>query len=555
MKAIHRSTRDHSIQFFSRLLFLLLVVNTLINLLIGGISRNFIKHQNMLHLEDSIHIYADSLNTELHSVERFMYSTISHNDYLTELNTPLDFTDFQENLKKLRIDFTEFQYQMDSPITFFIETRDIPHFFNASSLQLPYLDYVQLKDHLKTYDKDSDGTSQKWQRISLNQRDYLLKSLHYKGKAIYAIISTQDILKPLQKLNIGKKGRLAIDRPNQIHASDSLIQADSTQTHLPFDLYVTVDYGDVFRTNIVLETLLSLVPLIIAVLSTVLILYIRQRMIQPMKRLTQRLSQLDAASTKLDVIEDQGILEIDQANHKLNQVLIHMKDLQIRAYHAQLNLKKVELNYLKNQVRPHFYLNMLSMIHSMLQTKNYKEIEELTKVTSNYLRHLFQAHQDFNRLADEIQHIRNYLEIQKIRYGDSIHFDLDWDPGLKDAAIPPLLLQTFVENAIKHGFSFQDSFLIQLSIHEEANQQLAISLQDNGPGFSSAILQDLADKKSLVTDDGHHIGLTNARERLDLLYPDHYTLQFSNGFQGGARIQLSLPYEPYKGDTHEYPTR
>lgn len=555
MKAIHRSTRDHSIQFFSRLLFLLLVVNTLINLLIGGISRNFIKHQNMLHLEDSIHIYADSLNTELHSVERFMYSTISHNDYLTELNSPLDFTDFQENLKKLRIDFTEFQYQMDSPITFFIETRDIPHFLNASSLQLPYLDYVQLKDHLKTYDKDTDNTSQKWQRISLNQHDYLLKSLHYKSKAIYAIISTQDILKPLQKLNIGKKGRLAIDRPNQVHASDSLIQADSTQTHLPFDLYVTVDYGDVFRTNIVLETLLSLVPLIIAVLSTVLILYIRQRMIQPMKRLTQRLSQLDAASTKLDVIEDQGILEIDQANHKLNQVLIHMKDLQIRAYHAQLNLKKVELNYLKNQVRPHFYLNMLSMIHSMLQTKNYKEIEELTKVTSNYLRHLFQAHQDFNRLADEIQHIRNYLEIQKIRYGDSIHFDLDWDPGLKDAAIPPLLLQTFVENAIKHGFSFQDSFHIQLSIHEEANQHLAISLLDNGPGFSSAILQDLVAKKSIVTDDGHHIGLTNARERLDLLYPDHYTLQFSNGSQGGARIQLSLPYEPYKGDTHEYPTR
>lgn len=555
MKAIHRSTRDHSIQFFSRILFLLLVVNTLINLLIGGISRNFIKHQNMLHLEDSIHIYADSLNTELHSVERFMYSTISHNDYLTELNSPLDFTDFQENLKKLRIDFTEFQYQMDSPITFFIETRDIPHFFNASSLQLPYLDYVQLKDHLKTYDKGTDNTSQKWQRISLNQHDYLLKSLHYKSKAIYAIISTQDILKPLQKLNIGKKGRLAIDRPNQIHASDSLIQADSTHTHLPFDLYVTVDYGDVFRTNIVLETLLSLVPLIIAVLSTVLILYIRQRMIQPIKRLTQRLSQLDAASTKLDVIEDQGILEIDQANHKLNQVLIHMKDLQIRAYHAQLNLKKVELNYLKNQVRPHFYLNMLSMIHSMLQTKNYKEIEELTKVTSNYLRHLFQAHQDFNRLADEIQHIRNYLEIQKIRYGDSIHFDLDWDPGLKDAAIPPLLLQTFVENAIKHGFSFQDSFHIQLSIHEEANQQLAISLQDNGPGFSYAILQDLAEKKSLVTENGHHIGLTNARERLDLLYPDHYTLQFSNGSQGGARIQLRLPYEPYKGDTHEYPTR
>ena len=118
MKAIHRSTRDHSIQFFSRLLFLLLVVNTLINLLIGGISRNFIKHQNMLHLEDSIHIYADSLNTELHSVERFMYSTISHNDYLTELNTPLDFTDFHENLKNCESISRSFSTRWIAPLPF-----------------------------------------------------------------------------------------------------------------------------------------------------------------------------------------------------------------------------------------------------------------------------------------------------------------------------------------------------------------------------------------------------------------------------------------------------
>lgn len=118
MKAIHRSTRDHSIQFFSRLLFLLLVVNTLINLLIGGISRNFIKHQNMLHLEDSIHIYTDSLNTELHSVERFMYSTISHNDYLTELNSPLDFTDFQENLKNCGSTSLSFSTRWIVPLPF-----------------------------------------------------------------------------------------------------------------------------------------------------------------------------------------------------------------------------------------------------------------------------------------------------------------------------------------------------------------------------------------------------------------------------------------------------
>ena len=108
-------------------------------------------------------------------------------------------------------------------------------------------------------------------------------------------------------------------------------------------------------------------------------------------------------------------------------------------------------------------------------------------MTSNYLRHLFQANQDFNRLADETTYPKLPRD-PEIRYGDSIHFDLDWDPGLKRCGLFPLCLQTFVENAIKHGFSFQDSFHVQLSIHEEANQHLAISLQDNGPGFSSSYL-------------------------------------------------------------------
>ena len=71
--------------------------------------------------------------------------------------------------------------------------------------------------------KKQTKTSQNGKRISLNQHDYLLKSLHYKGKAIYAIISTQDILKPLAKAQYREKGALSIDRPNQIHATDSVI--------------------------------------------------------------------------------------------------------------------------------------------------------------------------------------------------------------------------------------------------------------------------------------------------------------------------------------------
>ena len=102
---------------FSRLLFLLLVVNTLINLLIGGISRNFIKHQNMLHLEDSIHIYADSLNTELHLLS-VLCTVLLVTTTIWQSSIPAWFQEFYENLKTADRFRTEFQYQMGSPITF-----------------------------------------------------------------------------------------------------------------------------------------------------------------------------------------------------------------------------------------------------------------------------------------------------------------------------------------------------------------------------------------------------------------------------------------------------
>ena len=74
--------------------------------------------------------------------------------------------------------------------------------------------------------------------------------------------------------------------------------------------------------------------------------------------------------------------------------------------------------------------------------------------------------QDFSPLDKEIQHIKDYLDIQRIRYGNHIDFALTFDEGLHDALVPSLLLQTFVENTIKHGFSFQDGISIELSLQK-----------------------------------------------------------------------------------------
>ena len=553
MKLNHDLSKKHSIHFFFKLLLVLLLINILINIAMSNITRNFIKNQNIVHLRSSIEIYADSVNEKLHSVERFMYSTITHNESLEKLNHVQTFLEYQENLKKVQTSFTEFEYQNETHMTFLLETDSTEHFINVSNLYIPYEDYLLLKTNLKSL--RSDISDRKWKNVTTKNSEYLVKSVHYEGKIIYAVISSEDILKPLRKLNIGNNGKLSLKEPNNIPSENYLIHAQNEKTHLPFDIYVLVDYAEVFRNITLLEVFLSAVPIIITILSIIIILYIRQWMIKPITRLTERLSQLGDSIPPSEFFISEGILEIDKANDKLNKVIFDMQELKIREYHSQLELKKIELNYLKNQIRPHFYLNMLSMIHSMLQTKNYKEIEELTILTSNYLRHLFMVNQDFSELKDEVQHIKDYLEIQRIRYGNSIYFSLNYNDDLQNTLVPSLLLQTFIENTIKHGFSFQDLFTILLSIKKvktENSDYIQICIEDNGPGFSEEILSKLNQKQSLITEDGHHIGITNTIERLNLLYPNDYTITFENNEEGGAKILLLIPYKIIDGGYNEH---
>lgn len=549
-------SKRHSFKFFFQVLLVLLILITAISLFVSNATRDFIKNQNIQQLTSSIEIYANGLNDEMRSVERFLYSTITHDEGLEELNEPQSYMDYEQTVRKVQTTFNDYEYQHETHMSFLVATEGTHHFLSASTLYIPYQDYLYLKNNINSFRNNTDD--RKWQPIIINDTEYLIKVVHYKEKTIMAVISADDILTPLRKLNIGKNGQISLKKPKNLSPSTHLIEADSERTQLPFDIYVAVDYTDVFKSIVLFEVFIATVPILIAIASLVLIIFIRNRMLNPITRLTERLSRIDETTSIYDITSSEGILEIDTANDKLSQVLFDMQELKIREYHAQLELKKVELNYLKSQIRPHFYLNMLSMIHSMLQTENYKEIEELTILTSDYLRYLFMVDQDFSPLEKEIQHIKDYLEIQRIRYGNHIDFALTFDERLHNALVPSLLLQTFVENTIKHGFSFQDGIVIDLSLQKrivDEKPYIGICVKDNGPGFSREILSKLKNMESLISEDGHHIGITNAIERLNLLYSNDYTITFENNDTSGSRIDVLVPYKELKGDSNEYTTR
>ena len=108
----------------------------------------------------------------------------------------------------------------------------------------------------------------------------------------------------------------------------------------------------------------------------------------------------------------------------------------------------------------------------------YKEIKKMSISTSNYFRYLFQTNQNFVKLEKELNHIQDYLAIQKLLHAHSFKFDIQIEPSIEEAMVPPLMIQTFIENTVKHAVSLDEQINIQLNIHSQNDRQQKMDYHD-----------------------------------------------------------------------------
>ncbi|MGT2753878.1 sensor histidine kinase [Streptococcus ovis] len=560
LKKFKELKTNQSIDFLSKSLAFVLIIIFIVNCTLSYFYIANIKKQNLAQIEDTLNIFTRSLHQDLVAEERFMYWTILHDETLDNLVNSNHYGHNLENLQKIRSRVQEFESYNNVDFSLFVQDQLTKELTNISTFHMPYAEFLLLEEIFKQPRDYTATTYDTWNTLTIEGKHYLYKVITYNEKTIYSVASTEAILKPLQEMEIGENGQISITAPAENFQSNStlsntnVIIAKKSRTQLPFNIYVSVDYHDAFRDVLILQFSILLLPFAISFIAFGTLLYIQRRVISPTKRLLQHLQGMSPEEIKFN---KEGIIEIDDANTQINHLFTEIQVLKHDVFNAKLKQKSIEMNHLKNQIRPHFYLNILSMIHSMVQTQHYQEIEQLTLSTSRYFRYLFQTNQDFVSLEDEIHHIEDYLQVQHLRYGDSFSFQLNIEPEAHILHIPPLILQTFVENIFKHCFSIDTNLSIHLSVDIASGEKdyYRIILEDNGPGFPQDILYKLKSRTSLITKDGKHIGLTNTYERLDSLYQQNYYLQFLNKPTGGAMIKLILPSQIPKGKLHESLTR
>ena len=188
------------------------------------------------------------------------------------------------------------------------------------------------------------------------------------------------------------------------------------------------------------------------------------------------------------------------------------KALETKILDTQLKLKEQELNYLKMQIHPHFLFNTLNTMYGFA-LKKADETPEMILKLSNLLDYLlYQVDKPFVLLTDEINHIKDYIELEKLRFNDTLNVNFKCDTILETSKIAPMLLLPFIENSFKHG-SLENGILT-----------INIDLSCTKDSINFRI--ENSNSKSDITNKG--IGLQNMQKRLDLLYKNNYTLNIDD---------------------------
>lgn len=377
------------------------------------------------------------------------------------------------------------------------------------------------------------------------------------------------IVRLIYQSDLGENGHIAIfDRDyNVVYSSlPELIDEDLIETkklvlgstgvtinHQSFNLYISTITNtgwkvSVFTNNSQIYSVLY--NFIIIVIITILLLSILYIFIVYVivKQVTYPLYRLQAEMNKVKDLNyevnrsklKKGSKEIIQLDATFNEMMRRIRYLADKLLQEQENQRKSELKALQNQINPHFLYNTLDSIIYMIDKGENQKAEEMIVALSKFFRISISRGKAIIPLKDEVEHVRNYLLIQKIRFGDQFTYSINVDPSLYQYSCIKLILQPLVENAIEHGLNDNESGGQIEIIGTQNENYIILKIKDNGYGISEDKLEQIY--KSFHDDSIHQgVGLKNVYQRIKIYYGEGADIKIDSLFDEGTIISIYIP--------------
>ena len=375
------------------------------------------------------------------------------------------------------------------------------------------------------------------------------------GGYIYLMDSTGEIIWH-PKFELIASGRVKENNLIAATYSDGSIEEEFNNTARTV-VIKTVGYtgwklvGVIKGTGISLNTIKTRLFIVFVIFLIVFIVvfinsYISFRVTDPIRELEKSVKKLEEGNLDADIYMG-GSYEIQHLGKSVQDMKYRIKGLMQDIVTEHEEKRKSEFDSLQAQINPHFLYNTLDII--VWQIENEKQSEAVHTVTAlaRFFRISLGKGKNIVTVKAEIDHVKNYLMIQHMRFKNKFDYEFDIAEDVLELSSLKLMLQPLVENAIYHGMEFMDGDgLIKIRAWREADE-LYLSVTDNGLGMTEdKVAMVLAGKSNSGNGRGSGIGVKNVNERIKLYFGEDYGLKIDSEPDVGTTIVIHLPAKRYE---------
>lgn len=302
------------------------------------------------------------------------------------------------------------------------------------------------------------------------------------------------------------------------------------------------------NTSIILTTIqiiITILAIIISINSFITVSAAIQKPISDMEKLSTKVSNGDLTA-RIDIPH---VNELNTLAENLNTMAGQIDLLIQKNMEEQKNFQKAEMKALQAQITPHFLYNTFDTIVWLAEEEHTEEVVRITKAFSDFLRISLSRGHEWITISQELEHIKNYLTIQKIRYADILNYSIDADEALMDVKMIKLVLQPLIENAIYHGIkNKRGRGKLKVSAHftNDSRTFVCFTVEDNGAGFTEERLGQVRNELRTGAQDSEKLssvyGLYNVNKKLKLYYGENTEgLLIESDAGKGSKISFTIP--------------
>lgn len=546
----------------SIVLFLMLVSLSCIFVVSDAIVLRFARERIYQDTQDTVVLYQKQMDNDLDRIDNYLYTVMSQNSSFIRLSymkgtDPAWYSPVSILGRELKNSI--YNYKAEAFYDY-LPAEDT--LILGTNSAIPFGEVKQIvKDTIRASEHSS------WMLVEVNEEWYLMRFLQCDNQYLGAFVRIRTWIEENGEKGseshyfclTGEDGRILGDVNSEIYLDENQFDTPYSVEYVeemkclvvrrklekgPFYLTSITSYASIEQVTRTLKLALAAAAVLVVLIWIILYVLVRKSILQPVTTITDALSEVAAGNLEQRIPVHSQSQEFQTMAKTYNIMVSEIKDLKINVYEQQIAHEKLESQYLKQQITPHFMINCLNTASQLTEYGEPELARRLLRELSVHLRYVLSSGKTV-RLAEELSLVENYVALSGIRYPDSLRAEIECPEELKELQVVPLMLLNFVENSIKHEVVMGETLEIHIDISEEERHGQAgvrSVVWDSGHGFDEQVLEEIRKLSALSVGEAAtaHIGITNAMQRTKKEFPGA-EFTYSNHACGGAQVEIWIP--------------